>query len=416
MEGSEIKKRVGGSGIRVLLSLACVVIVVAGLKAASEFFIPLMLGLFLALLSLPVLTWLTRRRVPRPLAVLLTVFFDLLVLGGVVFLASGVIGEFQDKSAVYAETLRDRAGEFSKSIDDQIERLSLFWTNGGEADPTGAEESGPDLEVTDAVPTENRVSEGSESGSSVEGIIPLGETDFPKLRELFELYWDSERILEALGQADLVARFTSLATKSFIAFIIMIFVLAESFTVGEKVRDVLKVSGPDLSRFKRSSSDIQRYLAIKTAASALTGVLAMISCIFLRIDFPILWGLVAFLLNYIPAIGSIVAGIPPVILALILKGFWPAVAILVCYLVINIVIGNFLEPMLMGKRFGISTSIVIVSVLVWGYIWGPVGMFLAVPLTMVVKVMLDNSQDLRWISALITKGAPQPASDSGGSG
>ena len=115
----------------------------------------------------------------------------------------------------------------------------------------------------------------------------------------------------------------------------------------------------------------------------------------------------AFLFNYIPAIGSILAGLPPVLLALILHGFWPALGVMGCYLVINVMIGNFLEPMLLGDRFGISTVIVILSVLFWGFVWGPVGMLLAIPLTMLVKVMLDNSSDLRWISALMGKGVPE---------
>ena len=187
----------------------------------------------------------------------------------------------------------------------------------------------------------------------------------------------------------------------------MIFVLAESGSYAHKVTEVLKVRGPDLNRFRSISQDIQKYLGIKTAASAATGILATFTCVLFKIDFPLLWGLVAFLFNYVPAIGSILAGIPPVVLGLILHGFWPAVGVMACYLIVNVSIGNFLEPMLLGKRFGISTVIVILSVLFWGFIWGPVGMLLAVPLTMLVKVMLDNSSDLCWISALMGKHAPE---------
>ncbi len=222
--------------------------------------------------------------------------------------------------------------------------------------------------------------------------------------ELFRLYFDPDRILAVFGQIDLVSRFTSLASKTFFALIVMIFVLAESGRYASKFQDVLKARGPDLSRFQSISHDIQKYLAIKTAVSAATGVLAIIVCYLFKVDFPLLWGLVAFLFNYVPAIGSIVAGIPPVLLALILHGFWPGLGVTLCYLAINITIGNFVEPMLLGDRFGISTVIVILSVLVWGFIWGPVGMLLAVPLTMLVKVMLDNSSDFRWISALMGKG------------
>ena len=225
-------------------------------------------------------------------------------------------------------------------------------------------------------------------------------------RELFNRFWDSNRVVEMIGGFDVVNRFTSLASQTFFALIVMIFVLAESGSYAQKVTEVLRVRGPDLNRFRSISQDIQKYLGIKTAASAATGILATLTCVIFKIDFPLLWGLVAFLFNYVPAIGSILAGIPPVVLGLILHGFWPALGVMACYLIINVAIGNFLEPMLLRERFGISTVIVILSVLFWGFIWGPVGMLLAVPLTMLVKVMLDNSSDLRWISALMGKHAP----------
>ncbi|MCL4109297.1 UNVERIFIED_CONTAM: hypothetical protein GTU68_019725 [Idotea baltica] len=183
----------------------------------------------------------------------------------------------------------------------------------------------------------------------------------------------------------------------------MIFVLAESGGFSQKLKDVIHVRGPDLRGFQNSSRDIGKYLTIKTGVSALTGLLAWGSCSALNVEFPEMWGLVAFLFNFIPAIGSIIAAIPPILLALIESGFWPAFGVLICFLVINVAIGNFLEPMLLGDRFGISTVMVIFSVLVWGYIWGPVGMFLAVPLTMMIKVLLDSSHDLRWISVLMGK-------------
>ncbi len=388
------RKQGAGSGIRVLISLACVVLIVTGLKLASSLFIPVMMGLFIALLSMPILNWLDRLGLPRPLAVLMTVITDLLILGGIVFLASGVIGDFNEKSGEYTERLRRQAEEFSVTMDQQLARLENFWRSAGDADENG---NTPD---TAPLPDGAPVPDAGEEG--VLGAIGPTMT----FRELFNLYWDSNRVMEMLGGFDVVNRFTSLASQTFFALIVMIFVLAESGSYAHKVTEVLKVRGPDLNRFRSISQDIQKYLGIKTAASAATGILATLTCVLFKIDFPLLWGLVAFLFNYVPAIGSILAGIPPVVLALILHGFWPALGVMACYLIINVSIGNFLEPMLLGERFGISTVIVILSVLFWGFIWGPVGMLLAVPLTMLVKVMLDNSSDLRWISALMGKHAP----------
>lgn len=394
-EAVKSKKQGAGSGIRVLISLACVVLIVTGLKLASSLFIPIMMGLFIALLSMPILNWLDRLGLPRPLAVLMTVITDLLILGGIVFLASGVIGDFNEKSGEYTERLRRQAEEFSVTMDQQLARLENFWRSSGAVEENG---NTPD---TVTLPGELPLPNTGEEG--VLGAIGPTMT----FRELFNLYWDSSRVMETLGGFDVVNRFTSLASKTFFALIVMIFVLAESGSYAHKVTEVLKVRGPDLNRFQSISQDIQKYLGIKTAASAATGILATFICVLFKIDFPLLWGLVAFLFNYVPAIGSILAGIPPVVLALILHGFWPALGVMGCYLIVNVSIGNFLEPMLLGERFGISTVIVILSVLFWGFIWGPVGMLLAVPLTMLVKVMLDNSSDLRWISALMGKQAAE---------
>lgn len=401
-----------GSGLRVLLAAATVVIVMTGLRLAAELFIPIMLGLFLALLSLPILNWLDRRGLPRPLAVVSTVLIDFLILGAIVFIASGALGDFQEKSGDYTKKLRKQAGEFSRQIDDQIARLENLWRDAGEElAGVGRNAPGePEVEVAPVEPFE-QVDSVSPSSSDEGDAAPIaGRLDADiTFSRLFEMYFDEQRLLSFVGQIDIVNRFTALASTTFFALIVMIFVLAESGSYAHKARDVLHVRGPDLRRFQRIANDIQKYLAVKAAVSALTGLLAMLACIVFRVDFPLLWGMVAFLLNFIPAIGSIIAAIPPVLLALLDHGFWPGMGVLGCYLVINISIGNFLEPMLLGDRFGISTVIVILSVLFWGFIWGPVGMFLAVPLTMLVKVMLDNSSDFRWISALMGKGTPDLA-------
>jgi len=387
------------SAMRALLALACVVVIVAGLRAAAEFFIPVMLGLFIALLSLPILNFLHHRGLPRPLALLATIAIDLLILGAIVFVGLGVIGDFQEETPKYAKRLREQASDFSERMDAYLVRFEKFWQN---------------LEVREE-PGEPRSEEGPADRPSQETLeetpaVAFGPeaTDLvPEItfRRLFDLYFDTDRLVGFVGQVDVVSRITSLTTKSFFALIVMIFVLAEAGGYLQKVREVNRIRGPDLGRYQSISRDIQKYLAIKTGASVATGMLAMFACKLFGIDFPILWGLVAFLFNYVPAIGSIIAAIPPVLLALILYGFWPAMGVLGCYLAINIVIGNFLEPMFLGDRFGISTLIVVISVLFWGFIWGPVGMLLAVPLTMLLKVMLDSSREFHWIAVMMGKSA-----------
>ena len=185
--------------------------------------------------------------------------------------------------------------------------------------------------------------------------------------------------------------------------IVMIFFLTEAGGFRRKLAAIHQARGPDLERFQNTAKDIQKYLGIKTAISTITGILAGLLTWSLDVNFPVLWALVGFIFNYIPAIGSIIASFPPTILALVDHSPSTALFVLLGYLAINMVLGNFMEPMLMGQRFGVSTSVVILSVLFWGWVWGLVGMFLAVPLTMVVKVILDNSEDLHWLSLAMGK-------------
>jgi predicted PurR-regulated permease PerM len=128
------------------------------------------------------------------------------------------------------------------------------------------------------------------------------------------------------------------------------------------------------------------------------------------LDFPVLLGLIAFLMNYIPTVGSIIAAIPAVLLSLILVGTaGHAVLVTLGYVVVNTLFGNILEPNLMGRRLGLSTLVVILSLLFWGWAWGPLGALLSVPLTVVVKIWLENTHDLKWVAILLDKAPPPVA-------
>jgi predicted PurR-regulated permease PerM len=146
---------------------------------------------------------------------------------------------------------------------------------------------------------------------------------------------------------------------------------------------------------------VQRYLAVKTTVSLVTGAAIAIWTGLVGLDFALVWGLLAFLLNYIPTIGSIIAAAPAVLLATVQLGLGPALLVGVGFLVVNTVLGNIVEPALMGRAVGLSTLVVFTSLVFWGWVWGPVGMLLSVPLTMIVKIFLENSDELRWIAVLL---------------
>jgi predicted PurR-regulated permease PerM len=153
-------------------------------------------------------------------------------------------------------------------------------------------------------------------------------------------------------------------------------------------------------------------MAIQTVISLATGACVAIFLTIMGVDYPLLWGVLAFLLNYIPNIGSIMAALPPVLLTIIQFGLGRAVGVAIGYLVINMTIGNVISPHLMGRGLGLSTLVVFLSLIFWGWILGPVGMLLSVPLTMTVKIALESSEDTRWIAILLGSeevDLPEPA-------
>lgn len=347
---------------RFLLFLAALVVIIAGLKTAERFCVPVLLAFFIATVSFPLTSWLRRRKVPSSLAVLLTVLIDFFFIAWVVVLGANLIGDLQRK---WDERY---AGQFSQQIRSGSESLAVLMEKWG---------------------VEN----------SHEKIRIAVENNLANMQEIrFERVWDF-----GTGLLGHVVGFFGTALA---VLILTVFMLSEARMFGRRFEAISQARGPNMTRMFSATRDIQRYLAIKTAISLVTGSLAALLCWAAGLDFYILWGILAFALNFIPVIGSLVAGVPAVILALLVSGFPTAALVALGYLLINNFLGNFVEPMLVGRRFGISTLVVVISVFFWGWVWGPLGMLLAVPLTMVLKVILDGSEEFRWISVAISSEQP----------
>ncbi|HSG63786.1 MAG TPA: AI-2E family transporter, partial [Gammaproteobacteria bacterium] len=141
-----------------------------------------------------------------------------------------------------------------------------------------------------------------------------------------------------------------------------------------------------------------------------TGALAGSLCALVGLDFPVLWGLLAFLFNYVPTIGSLIAAIPPIALALVQFGAVQSAVIGIGYLVLNVTIGGLLEPRIMGRGLGLSTLVVFLSLVFWGWVLGPVGMLLSVPLTMTAKIALESGERTAPIAILLGSADAQPPS------
>jgi predicted PurR-regulated permease PerM len=189
--------------------------------------------------------------------------------------------------------------------------------------------------------------------------------------------------------------------NGFLILMTVIFILLEASSFPVKLRTVLGGPETSLVRFDNFISNVKHYMAIKTLVSLATGLLVAIWLIVIGVDYPLLWGLLAFALNYIPNIGSIISAVPAVLLAIIQLGFIPASLTAAGYVVINLVMGNVVEPRFMGRGLGLSTLIVFLSLVFWGWVLGPVGMLLSVPLTITAKMALDSSDDTRWLAVLL---------------
>ena len=200
---------------------------------------------------------------------------------------------------------------------------------------------------------------------------------------------------------------------TFLVFLIMAFMLSEATVFPDKFHYITGNSSTDEDRLAKVVTEIQTYLGIKTVVSSLTGLLLGAWAYVTGLDFPILLGLAAFLLNYVPTVGSIIAGIPAVLLSVILYGtLGHALLVTAGYVTVNTLFGNIIEPNLMGRRLGLSTLIVILSLLFWGWLWGPLGALLSVPLTVILKIWLENTTDLQWAAVLLAK-TPPPAAAGG---
>lgn len=345
-----------GPNIRwLLLQAAALVVVVAGLRAAAPFLLPLLLALFLALLSFPIVTWLCRRGVRLPLAVIATVLTEmgLLLIAGLVL--SGALNELARASPGYATQMVEKTRALIETLQAQGIDISGWF--------------------------------------DIENLDPASLFDF------------AQGILR--GTVKGVASFVSLFT---LVLVILICVLFEGAAMPDKLVRAFGIGGRRSDFLANVTRQIQRYLGFKTLISLMTGTLLGLWVWALDVPFPLVWGMVAFVLNFIPAIGSIIAAIPAVLITLIQHGLGHAALVAVGYLAVNFLFGNLLEPHLMGRSFGLSTLVVFLSLIFWGWLWGPLGMLLSVPLTMVIKITLEETEQLRWVAVLLGPGGrPGPS-------
>lgn len=365
------------TGLRILLTLASFVIVVAGMQAARPILVPLLFAAFLAIICAPALGWLIRHRVPSPLALPLVI----LGMGGAGAGMVLVIG-----SPVY-DLLRPKQVQAKPA--SAPSRVA-----GDEETDTPDDVTQDQLDEFKA-PLQQRLDEVIER---------LDELGIAVSDDIKQTSLNTDLIIDYLRK--FLTGLTDLFGKGLFVLFYFVFMLLEASGFSRKLEAMPGDKSARSERFERIVTDIRRYVALKTMISLVTGTLIGVVLYLLDVPYYSLWALVAFLLNFVPAIGSIIAAIPPVILALVVRDTGTVVWVIVTYATVNLLVGNVIEPRVMGKGLGLSTLIVFLSLVFWGFILGPVGMLLSVPLTVIAKIILDASDETRWISILLSSEAP----------
>lgn len=207
-----------------------------------------------------------------------------------------------------------------------------------------------------------------------------------------------DQLFSSLGS--LLSGVASIASNAFMIILIGLFLLAEAEGLARKV-SLAFGEGPTTNQLLSVGASVQSYVMLKTLTSGLTGLLIAAGLWLIDLPHAVLWGFVAFLLNYIPNIGSIIAAIPPILLALIVGGPVTATLVTMLYLAANLGIGSVLEPRIMGDSLGLSALVILLALLLWGHMWGAAGMLLSVPLTVVICEFASISESTRWISILL---------------
>ena len=327
---------------RLLIATASFIVISAGIKAAQVIVVPFLLALLLALILSPVMGALVRRSVPSGIAITLVVL--LMIVSG----------------SLLAAILGSSINDFVRDLPQFQQRLTDL-TAGAFAWLTGMGLENPGEEIT----------------------------------QIF----DPGAVLKLAGNA--LASLSGLMTNAFLIVLTTTFLLGEGLVLRGKMRAALGDHGKTLAAFEQIAISIQHYMGLKTVISLCTGVVVVLWLWLLGVDYAVMWGLLAFLLNYIPNVGSLIAAVPAVLFALVQLGPLTAAIAAGGYFAINTVLGSIVEPRVMGMGLNLSPLVVFASLIFWGFLLGPVGMLLSVPLTVVVKLILETSENTRWLAILM---------------
>lgn len=335
------------NGLKIVIMLGMLVIVLAGIRFAADIIVPFILALFIAVVLNPLVQRMVRLRVPRVLAISLLI--GVIILGMVLLLA--YLGNSLNELARTLPVYRDSLLAPLQQLDPWLHRVGI------------------DVSV-----------------------------------EQLQTFIDPNAAMTLV--TSLLTQLSNAMTSIFLLLLTVVFMLIEVPQLPAKLQQLMARPAEGMGAIQRALDSVTHYLVLKTAISVVTGLVVWGMLTLLEVRFAFVWGLLAFALNYIPNIGSVLAAIPPIVQVLAFSGFYDALIVLSGYLLINLVFGNIIEPRMMGRGLGLSTLVVFLSLIFWGWLLGPVGMLLSVPLTIMVKIALEQTAGGQSIAVLLSDVRP----------
>ncbi len=335
---------------RAVVTTAGIIVILAGLKLAADLIVPFLMAAFIALLCSAPLYWLHRKGVPNGLSVLIIVVGLLAAAAALGITAGSSFKKLTRNLPRYRESLQQQTEGIVPWLEDRGVDVGAYRSS-----------------ISDAV-----------NPSSAVGLA-----------------------------SDMLKKTSGVLGNSFMILLTVVFILLEAVGMPHKLRRVVRDPEKTFSGFREFLESVKQYLVIKSIVSAVTGLLAGVSMVIIGVDFPVLWGVLAFAFNFVPTIGSIIAAAPPIALGVVQFGPGAVLSVGGCYLAINVVMGNVVEPRLTGQGLGLSALVVFISLVFWGWILGPVGMLLSVPLTMIVKIACESNESTRPVGVLLGPSMPK---------
>ena len=325
-----------------MVSLAAFVVVIAGAMASVSILTPILISLFVGIICVQPIVWLHDKGLNHTLAVFIVLTLVIGIFTGIGALLGNSINSFAQDAPRYGQKLGDIVDGIIYSLNNRGLNLSAEkWD--------GAIEPGKILNYT----------------------------------------------------ASILAELGNLMSNALLILFTVMFLLLERASLRLKAEVIAQSYNNNLKVFTSILEGIRSYLGLKTIISLITGVFIWLWLLLIGVEYAILWAVIAFLMNYIPNFGSIIAGVPAVLFALVQLGLGGAGWTVLGYMIVNMVIGNIVEPRMMGREMGLSTLIVFLSLVFWGFILGTIGMFLAVPLTMTFKIILYQQPKTMWLAILL---------------